>query len=248
MICSLFIFGTSNAYSASESSNPDKKSTLALGVGGVVVQKVYQDMDTDNVFFPVVNYDNKWINVSVPKLDVKLYTNESLSLRARARYSGDGYESKDSPYLMGMDERKSSIWLGGALEWKTDIANVSAELLSDASGNSKGSRAKVLVDRRFAMGQFGLTPRLGVEFFDKKYVDYYYGVKSTEVTANRAAYKGDSGSSVEVGMRMDYVISPHHSVFLDAGATLFDKSITDSPIVDDGTSQYVIGLGYLYRF
>jgi hypothetical protein len=51
-----------------------------------------------------------------------------------------------------MDERKDGIWLGGAAVWRNDIANLSAELLGDASGNSKGSKFKLTVDRRFQAG------------------------------------------------------------------------------------------------
>lgn len=84
---------------------------------------------------PLLNYENKWVSFSVPKLDIKLYSSQSLSFRLRARYAGsDGYESSDSPFLAGMDDRKGSFWAGGATIWKNDIANVSAELLGDASG------------------------------------------------------------------------------------------------------------------
>jgi outer membrane protein len=71
-----------------------------------------------------------------------------------------------------MDERKGGFWAGGALDWKNDIANVSAELLGDAAGNSKGSQLKLELNRRFSVGSLGFTPRVGVEWNDRKFVDY----------------------------------------------------------------------------
>lgn len=69
-----------------------------------------------------------------------------------------------------MEERKASFWVGGAAMWRTDLANLSAELLGDASGNSKGLRFKPGVDRRFQYGAFDFTPRLAAVWMDQKSV------------------------------------------------------------------------------
>lgn len=223
------------------------QSEWSLGVGAVTQQKVYRGIDRDNYVLPLATYENKWVSLGIPKADLKLYSGESLSLRLRARYDGDGYDPDDSSFLTGMDKRKSSIWVGGALLWKNDIANVSAEVLTDSMGNSKGTRAGIQVDRRFGFGSFGLTPRVGVEWFDKKYVDYYYGVRASEATAARSAYQGDSTTAVDVGLRLDYSPAARHTLFLDVSAKRFGSSIKDSPLVEKET-QTTVGLGYLYRF
>lgn len=223
-------------------------SQWSLGLGAVTIQKAYRDIDSYNMAMPLLNYENKWVSLAGPRLDVKLGSIQSLSFRLRARYAGsDGYESSDSPFLAGMDERKGSIWAGGAAIWKNDIANVSAELLGDASGNSKGSRFKLQVDRRFGVGSFGFTPRLGVEWYDSKFVDYYYGVKTSEARVGRAAYQGESSNGVEAGLRIDYSPARQHNLFLDVGITQFGSAIKDSPLVEK-SSQSAVSLGYLYRF
>lgn len=146
-----------------------------------------------------------------------------------------------------MDDRKGSFWAGGAAIWKNNIANVSAELLGDASGNSKGSRFKLQVDRRFEMGSFGLTPRLGVEWYDSKFVDYYYGVKASEAVVGRSAYQGKSSNGVEAGLRIDYSPARQHNLYLDFGITQFGSAIKDSPLVEKA-NQSTVSLGYLYKF
>lgn len=223
------------------------QSEWSLGAGVVTQQKIYRGIDRDNYVLPLATYENKWVSLGVPRADFKLYSTDSLSLRLRARYDGDGYDPDDSSFLTGMDKRKSSIWVGGALLWKNDIANVSAEVLTDSMGNSKGTRAGIQVDRRFGFGSFGLTPRVGVEWFDKKYVDYYYGVRASEATPARSAYQGDSTTAVDVGLRLDYSPAARHTLFLDVSAKRFGSSIKDSPIVEKAT-QTTVGLGYLYRF
>ncbi len=219
----------------------------SLGLGVAVIGKAYRDFDREVTPLPVVSYENKWVSASIPTFDVKLYANDSLSLRLRARWAGDGYEAKDSPALANMEERKSSMWVGGAVIWKSDFANISGEVLSDAMGNSKGIRAKAQIDRRFAAGKFGFTPRLAAEWVDDKYVDYYYGVQQSEVQAGRGAYAGKATANMQVGLRMDYALVRNQTVFLDIGATRFGSTVKDSPLVDKA-NQTSLALGYVYRF
>lgn len=228
-------------------AQPKEGGQWALGLSAVVLDKPYRDFDREVLPFPLISYESKWISATVPTFDFKAYSTEPLSLRLRARWSGDGYEAKDSPFLSGMDKRKSSLWGGGALTWKTDFANLSGEVLADAMGNSKGTRAKLQIDRRFAAGKFGFTPRLAAEWVDDKYVNYYYGVQQSEARAGRASYEGKSTTNVQFGLRMDYSPSRHHSMFVDVGATRFGSSIKDSPLVDKTTGTSIT-LGYAYRF
>ncbi len=219
----------------------------SLGLGAAVIGKAYRDFDREVTPLPVVSYENKWVSASIATFDVKLYSNDSLSFRLRARWAGDGYEAKNSPALANMDERKSSIWVGGAVIWKADFGNISGEMLSDAMGNSKGMRAKAQIDRRFAAGKFGFTPRLAAEWVDDKYVDYYYGVRPSEIQAGRASYEGKATTNMQVGLRTDYSLARNQTVFLDVGATRFGSAVKDSPLVNKG-NQTSIALGYVYRF
>jgi len=248
VMASLMFFASwMGAAQAQDSQVRDTSAQWALGFGGVVLDKPYRDFSREVKPLPVVSYESKWISAGVPAVDVKLYSLGTLSLRLRARWTADGYSSTDSPILSGMDERKSSLWAGGAVIWKTDLANLSGEVLADAMGNSKGARAKFQIDRRFSSGTLGLTPRLAVEWVDSKYVDYYYGVRKSEAIAGRAFYEGQATANLQLGLRMDYSPVPHHSVFVDLGATRYGNGIKDSPIVDKATGA-AVALGYAYRF
>jgi outer membrane protein len=229
------------------STPPEPASTWGLGVAAAVVQQPYRGVERKTTGLPLVSYDGTWVNVTGSRIDLKLMSADSISLRLRARYAGDGYDADDSPYLTGMQDRKASLWLGGAAIWRTDIATFTGELLGDALSNSKGMRAKLQVDRRFPAGAFGFTPRVAVEMVDRKYVNYYYGVAADEVRADRPLYEGASTANVEVGVRADYSPSKHHSLFLDLGTTRFGKGIKDSPLVER-TGQTAVSAGYLYRF
>lgn len=222
-------------------------SRWSLGIGAVTLQKAYREMDRESLVLPVISYESKWISATLPTLDVKLFTGESVSLRLRSRLSREGYEAEDSPFLEGMDERKGGLWLGGAIIWKTGLAHLTAEILGDASGYSKGTRAKLQSERRFAFGAFGLTPRLAAEWVDDQYVSYYYGVKASEVRSGRGLYEGKATTNTEAGLRADYTLARRHTVFLDLRAIQSGSTIKESPLVGH-TTQTAASLGYIYRF
>ncbi|SFU39335.1 MltA-interacting protein MipA [Polaromonas sp. YR568] len=224
-----------------------EESSWGLGLAVGVEKQPYRGIDNETKALPLVTYENKWVSIFGPSVDVKLPSAGPVSFRLRARYSMDGYEAGDSPFLAGMDERKDGIWLGGAAIWRTGVANLSAELLGDASGNSKGTKFKLTVDRRFQAGSFDITPRLAATRLDDKYVSYYYGVNAAEVRAGRPFYQGGSAVNLEAGLRVGYAIAPKQTIFLDLSTTTLGSSIKDSPLVER-SSQNSVRLGYLYRF
>jgi outer membrane protein len=222
-------------------------SQWGIGIAAGMERKPYRDFDNKGLAIPMLTYENKWVSVAFPGADLKLTSVGPVSLRLRARYAGDGYEADDSPYFGGMEKRKGSLWLGGAAIWRNDIANLSAELLADGSGNSKGTRFKVQIDRRFSSGAFGFTPRLAAHWVDRKYVDYYYGVTAAEARSDRPEYAGKATANIEVGLRVDYAVAPKQTVFLDMSATSFGSGIKNSPLVSR-SNQTGVRLGYVYRF
>lgn len=222
-------------------------SKWAIGFAGGMNYRVYRDFDDKVRSFPMVTYEGEYVHVFGSGVDVKLPSAGPVTFRLRGKYISEGYESGDSPFLRGMSDRYSSFWVGGVATWRTEWVRLSAEVLTDAMSNSKGSRAKLQIDRRFAAGAFGVTPRLAAEWVDSNYVDYYYGVTTGEVIAGRPGYQGASTVNTEAGIRMDWRPAPNHSVFIDLGATRMGGGIQDSPLVEKST-QYGVGFGYFYRF
>ena len=242
-VCTASFYITS-AVAAEDSGG---QSSWGIGVAGTVIKRPYRGIDDENIGLPLITYENRWVSVSAPVVDLKAFDAGPVSIRLRARYALDGYDSSDSSFLEGMDDRKNSAWAGLAAVWRNDIVNVGAEVLKDASSNSDGTRASVVIDHRFLVGSLGITPRVSGEWVDSKYVRYYYGVRTTEARQGRTAYDGDATANLLVGIRLDYSPAEHHTLFLDAAHTRYGSGIKDSPVVDRA-HQRSISVGYLYRF
>ena len=244
------------APAASRAQAPDspgaEASRFALGVGVMSRQFAYAGMDRKNQALPVLMYENSWVRVVGLGAEFKLWrqplgAGQSLSAGLRVKYENDGFEASDSPRLAGMQERKGGFWGGGSVSWRNPVAPLTLEWLADLSGHSKGSKLQLQADHRFGFGPLGLTPRVQLQWMDRKYVDYYFGVRAGEATPDRAAYTGDAAMAVEAGLRMDYALASRHAVFLDLSRTELPDEIKASPLVDRKATSRVMA-GYLYRF
>ena len=241
----LFASSLSLAWPAAQAQVP-APSQWGLGLGVGLDSKPYRDFDNDVKALPLLLFENRYVSFFGAALDLKLPSSGPLSFRLRARYANDGHEAKDSPYLRGMAERKGGVWVGGAVTWRGSVINASAEALA-ATGNAEGTRVKLELNRQFQAGAVTVTPRLALHWQDRKFVDYYYGVRASEVRAGRAAYAGDAATNVELGLRLGYAVAPRHTVFVDLSATGLGSAIKDSPLVDR-SNQTSVKAGYLYSF
>lgn len=234
---------------------PPPPQQWGIGLMGGYEHKLYKDFDNEALILPMVTYDNRWVSLMGPRLDLKLPSSylpssfDPFSFRLRlAWYGNDGYKAEDSPMLQGMSERKGGFWVGPAIVWKAPAEiKVTAEWLADISGYSKGQRVKFIAERDFSRGDWRLTPRLGVEWLDEKYVDYYYGVEANEVRGNRPLYRGDASWNMETGLRLNYAIAPKQTAFVDVSGKYYGTQVEDSPLVDSANSAGV-RFGYIYRF
>lgn len=222
------------------------QSQWGLGIGAGFTRAPYRDFDDDPQAIPLILYENRWISAFGTRFDVKLPSAGPLQFRLRAQYSGDGYEAKDSPYLEGMAERKGGVWVGGAAIWRGSYATLGLEALT-STGDAEGKRVKLELSREFHTGPVTITPRIAANWYDKKYVDYYYGVRAEEARAGRAQFTGKAGSDVQLGVRFGYAYRKRHNFFVDVSANSLSSDIKDSPLVDRST-ETSIKLGYLYAF
>jgi outer membrane protein len=250
-LAGLLTLGVLNPVAAQSIDASETQSRWGLGLALGGKQSIYAGKKHETVGGPLVSFENRWVRVLGPGLEVKLPGLElgprsALSFGLVAQYDSSGYEAEDSPMLTGMAKRKGSVWLGASARWDNDFVDLKVTW-SGASGNSKGQKIRLGLEKSFSAGSFLFVPRVGVAWLDKKYVDYYYGVRTDEALPTRAAYSGEATVITEVGLRTTYLINRHHSVFMDISVTGMGKEIKNSPLVSRSNLTQVLA-GYMYRF
>lgn len=232
----------------------DEQATRwGLGAGVASTQKPYAGSNRDYTPLPIVHIENRYFRLSATEAEIKLpglRWNETQHLNAGLilRYDGAGYESDDAWILQGMAKRKGGFWGGAQAEWQNNIVTLFTDWTHDLSGNSQGQRVRIGAQRRWHVGEhFSLTPRIVVNWYDSKYGDYYYGVRSSEARSWRSAYQTDASVNTELGLRSGWQFTRHQSLMLDLQTTLLASEIKDSPLVDR-TNENRIFLSYRYDF
>lgn len=226
-------------------SNATNVTHWGLGAGVGVESAPYKGYGTKFSPLPLLLFDDKWVHLLGTTLDLKVGTWSNVSIALRGKFAiGDGYKESDAPILNGMQKRNGAFWFGPSMEWRTAFGTLSGDFLT---GGNKGQTANIDFGKSFDYGKFEFEPHAGVEWLSRKYVDYYYGVRPSEVRAGRQAYNGKSSVNMSLGMRVDYKFTPHQSVILDVGVSHLGNGITDSPLVG---KRFVpeARFGYLYQF
>lgn len=157
-----------------------------------------------------------------------------LTMGAFVKGRLDGYKSSDSDDLSGMQERKYAIEggvrasIGG---YKT--GKVSAFALNDISGTHNGYELGLEYSKMFIQEKSTIIPYLSLKKESNKLTDYYYGVRSSEATVNRAKYSPKGALNTEIGVRYFYAMSSNIDLVGIASYTKLDEEIHKSPIVKD---------------
>lgn len=227
-------------------SNATNVTHWGLGAGVGVDASPYRGDKVRVTPIPLFYIDNKWINAYATRLDLKVgqWSGVTVALRARVGIL-EGYRASDAPILNGMPNRDSlTFWYGPVVGWHTAFGTLTGSYLL---GGNKGQQASLEFKKAFEMGRWSIEPHADATWLAGKYVDYYYGVTSSEARAGRPAYEGSATVNATIGTRVAYQLAPRQSVSLDLQVTHLGSGIADSPLVG---KRFIPAarVGYLYQF
>lgn len=232
-----------------------ESSTGQFGIGVTSNNRftVYQDGDNTFGIHPHLQYRGERFNILGDTMSYNFSNYDNVRFEVIGKTTSRGYEADNLDTLKGMTEREMSFDAGGRVALNTAMGMFSADVTADASGTHKGQT----VDVRFGpdiyqqrwQGQRELDVSLlaGAKWESDEVVDYYYGVRANEATANRSVYEGKAAITPYIGLDAKMQLSPKFT--LD-GQVLYQHQpdeITNSPIVaDDKTVTANVGLTYWF--
>lgn len=249
LICLLLlVFIWSNSSFAENSNAGERQPTLTLGLASSVSTNPYRGADSKILVLPLLAYEGERFFVRGINVGYHLVKQNNLTLSLLSSYRiMAGYDSSDSDFLEGMADRDGTLEAGLQVSLATDLGRFSATLLSDVLDEHNGHEVKLTFSKRFPVQRFSVIPFVSAIWQSSQLANYYYGVRSTEATIARPAYKVDSSVLVQTGLMANYMFRERWSINGRLDVTRLADEISDSPIVEDDfvTSAYV-GIGYQF--
>lgn len=215
----------------------DTKQNITIGLGPYVQSKPYKGASNLLLPSPVIFFDNSLFYARWSRFGMYFLGNKqkdyawgfSLTVQPRTL----GYKASDSSYLTGMDERKSTF--EGGLAFSASYQNskyIEIMLLSDMLNTYNSWTSKVEIGDKYKLGKFTFYPSIVLLYQSRKFVDYYYGVKTSEATSNRPAYSPSGGVEYGAQTYIKYPFTDKLSAFFNLRYDVLANSAKNSPLVD----------------
>ncbi|MDR6982997.1 outer membrane protein [Rheinheimera pacifica] len=208
---------------------------FSYGVGVGVNQEIYQGYSNRTIPLPIIGYQGDRLTVYGPFVSYKLLDLGNISFSAKLAPRFAGFDQSDSAVFSGMAKRKDSIDGGIGMQLRQDNWKFEAQTVFDLLGNSNGQESKVSVGYSYRAGPVIIEPQFGVSYSDSKLVDYYYGVRPDEATAQRPAYKASGAVNYNAGISVTTALFFGGMTRLGVEHHWYGSSISDSPLTDRDT-------------
>ena len=227
-----------------------KERELGLGAGASVSTSEYKGEDAGVSPFPIVEFDGEYFFISGLTAGAHVYRDERNDLSLTASYLPQRFDASgnDDAAMRLLDDRDSSVLAGAAYSRTEAWGQARLSMGYDVLGKSNGLTADASYAYPFKSGLLRLKPVVGVEWTNRSYNDYYYGVSSDEAArSGLSEYKADGGFSPYLGLRLKVGLTDSLDLTTGAKAKWLSSEITDSPMVDQDV-KYSLNLGLIYSF
>lgn len=220
-------------------------------VGGVATfETPYKDFKDDTSLYLDARYKEGNFSIDERGINYRLVgsDNTPLNVHATLTSAGNGYDAGDSTVFTGMEERDASLDLGLSADYTLGEGQVKATLVHDISGAHEGFVADVNYSHNFEFADgLSVVPRAGIAYSSEDYTNYYFGVRQSEATVERAAYTADSAINPYVGYRVSMPLADNWSVVHEAAYVWLDDEIYNSSLTDRDNAWFAaIGIGYTF--
>lgn len=203
---------------------------------GVAVQSgrsILMDEEDKAEFAPIFNYMGERFSMVGGTLSYELVGADSMQFSVIAQGRDDGYKADDSDAVSGMDERESGFDVGFNAAVGGFWGTMQVSLLSDVSETSEGSEVDLRYSYPVQSGLWTFETAAGATWKSEELVDYYYGVKESEVRIGRDAYQGEAALNPYAEFVVAYKLTRQWSIIGGVEVERLDDAIADSPIIDE---------------
>lgn len=153
--------------------------------------------------------------------------------------------ASDSPALVGIQSRQWSLDGGANIDFLGSWGRFNVGVFHDILARNNGTQINAGYRYTFQLGDWGLTPGVGLRWENANLVNYYYGVSPAEALPGRPPYSPSSAFNPYVAIGLSERLNEHLRLFTNLQYMRFGGAIHNSPIVSrSDTTTFFIGLTY----
>ena len=208
------------------------EGSAGLGVVTHFESSPYREAGNRYDVLPLYLYEGERVFLHANRGGIKLKQDDTQRFDLFVEHRLEGFPADRLPdSLVGMATRDAGIDLGLSWRYRQPWGTLQAELLHDVGGFSKGSEFRLGYTYDWRSGRWSLRPSVSVALRDARLNNYYYGVRPAEATPGRAAYSPGAGLNTTLGLFGSYDVTQRWRLLGGVSATMLDRKIKDSPIV-----------------
>ena len=232
--------------------NIKDKTPFSLGAAIIYKDKPYRSYDNDEKvqLAPLILFEGERFYFRGNNFGWKFINQDDFELSVRAELRNDGYESSDSPVLVGMDDRDPTLDGGMAMTWRPGGGAFSLDLtaVGDLTDEYDGYEVRAGAGYVTSVGPWALRLGAHAVFQSEDLVDYYYGVRASEALPGRPAYSADEETNFRLQAITAYTFAESAwTLYVGGRYEFLGDEISDSPIVGDD-KQWMGMVGFTYTF
>lgn len=226
----------------------DNSAKLTVGANATYYTRAY-DADNHIGVMPQAFYDNNRWYIEGSEAGRYLYKDKTNHLRAGISYDGRWFDPDEAHgELKYLDQRQWSVLAGASYMKITPYGGFKAKVATDALGRSHGTVVTLSHLSRFKPDNWTIYPEVGVQWQDKKYNDYYFGISDEESLRTRLpTYQPKGGVSPFASISASYKINDHLSAFIYEKLEYLSDEQRESPMTD-GHIEGKTRVGFNYQF
>lgn len=170
---------------------------------------------------PVITYRSERLRIFGPNIRYSLIKG-MWGFDLKMNVTGDRYEAYD------LKDRDTGINAGASFRF----IFLSLDYESDIFKTYNGNLFRVTLAKPFHFfKRFMFLPRLGKEYLNSSFTNYYYGVAENE-SLTIPTYSLDTAVNDFYGFTLNYKMSENHALSLNLSHKIFDREIVKSPTID----------------
>lgn len=218
------------------------------GVGVVVVDYGYRSMNARTFVIPFLRVDTDRFFIQGPRLGMHLFRTAMSHLDLVMTPGFDGFDSNDSPYFAGMEDRDFAVFTG--FQWThrfNRTLTFSSAITTDITESTNGLRGSVTLSRNWFPEAWMITGSISLDWLSADIVDYYYGVRPQEVRPDRPAYAGTDTVNTNFSMMVTRSFGRSGVLIGMVGYGRYGSGITGSPLLERNHTLFsMAGIGWKF--